>query len=54
LPRHRSEQYFTESQSRRHLRRQVNGSPQIGQTFDGSFSLVCMAWSSCGGDFRFY
>ncbi len=33
--RHRSEQYFTVSQSRAHLRRQVNGRPQAAQILLG-------------------
>ena len=37
--RHRSEQYRTSSQLRRHFLRQVNGRPQTGQTLEGSWSF---------------
>jgi len=40
--RHRSEQYRTCSQSRAHLRRQVNGKPQRTQIFCGSSDFFFM------------
>mgnify|MGYP006273826709 FL=1 len=38
--RHRSEQYRTSSQLRRHFLRQVKGLPHTGQTLDGSWPFL--------------
>jgi len=38
--RHRSEQYFTTSQSRAHLRRQLKGSPQLWHILVGRSDLL--------------